>query len=357
MSTHVEDSAVGAWLRSIVHGDADPRLQESAGQMLSVLEDSVPATSDGPFLTVVMRTQGRKPEAFRDALLTLLGQSDQDFELLVVGHDVDDAVSERILAVLDEQPSSFRSRIRYIPVRGGGRSRPLNAAIEVGAGRYFAFFDDDDMVFGHWVETFREAAEGRHGRLIRAVASTQRMEQETWSSEVQGFRTLTWPRAEYAASFEYEQHLERNHTPFMSIAFPCQLFTLWGERFDEELDVCEDWDMILRGAFLLGVESVDELTSIYRLWTGVTSSYTEHDRASWRMSESRVRAKLNGRSVILPSGGPASIIESMRQVEVRVSNNTQLNQILGSTSWRVTAPLRWVSTVLRALARRVRGRG
>lgn len=347
---NVPGSAAERWIENIVQSDADEKLKQSLTEALSILKAGRETAEGTPFLTVVMRTQGKKLEALQDALLTLVGQTDQDFELLLMAHNTDETVRASLREIVDWQMPSFRSRVQLVDVQGGGRSRPLNEAIELGRGRYFVFFDDDDMVFGNWVEAFHDAAEANDGRLLRAIASTQKVRSEVWPGGALGFRTLTWPKAEYIREFEYERHLEVNHSPFMSVAFPRELFFLWGERFDEVLDVCEDWDLILRGAYLLGVYSVDELTAIYRLWTGVTSSYTEHDRASWKASEKRVRIKLNTRPSILPEGAPASILESVKSVENRaVVDMKVMNDFLNSTSWKVTAPLRKVTRKVRSL--------
>ncbi|UOQ59922.1 glycosyltransferase family 2 protein [Leucobacter rhizosphaerae] len=346
-------SAAEVWLENLIQGDVHEDLKKPIAEAIAVLAEARRSEEDRPFLTVVMRTQGKKPEAFKDAILTLYGQSDQDFELLVMAHNTGESDLAVVRRIIDQQAPSFRERIRLVEVTGGGRSRPLNTALTEGRGRYFAFFDDDDLVFGHWVESFHTASEQQRGRLLRAVGSTQRMEHETWPGGASGFRSTTWPKAEYLRTFEFERHLERNHSPFMSVAFPRELFETWGERFDEVLDVCEDWDMILRGAFLVGVTSVDELTVVYRLWTGVTSSYTEHDRAAWQASEARVRDKLNSRPSIMPEGAPNSIVDSMRQVETQiVIDNPVIHQIMSSTSWRITAPLRWVTNQARRAIRR-----
>lgn len=348
----VAASAAELWFRQLLEGGADQRLKDAVRGVVEVFSETEERPSDSPFLTVVMRTQGRKPEAFQDALLTLFGQTDQDFEVLIMAHNVDQPELGQVQETIDRQAESFRKRITLHEVRGEGRSLPLNASLEKGRGEYFAFFDDDDLLFGHWVETFKIGARQAPGRLVRAVAATQRVEAETWFDGRDGYRSTTWPKAEYAKTFGYAQHLERNHSPFMSVAFPRQLFSFWGEHFDEQLDVCEDWDMILRGAFLLGVNSVEELTVIYRLWTGVTSSYTEHEREAWVRSEARVRARQNDLPGILPEGASASIVDTVQERDQIVLHDPRVAELMNSTSWKVTAPMRRAARLMKRIQRR-----
>ena len=42
-----------------------------------------------PFLSVVMRTQGRRPFSLEESLTGLLAQTVDDFEILVMAHNVD----------------------------------------------------------------------------------------------------------------------------------------------------------------------------------------------------------------------------------------------------------------------------
>jgi len=299
--------------------------------------------SSGPFLTVLMRTQGRRLEPFKDALLCLAAQSSTDFEIILLAHgaEADDLVELR--HAVDNQVESFRSRISIVEVEGGGRATPLNRGLSLARGRYVAVFDDDDVLFANWVEEFLIASEVGHGKLLRSIAATQNAAPETWPQGELGFRTSTWPNAAYAKSFDQLDHLDVNHSPFMSVAFPRYLFSSLGLTFDEQLDVCEDWDVILQGSLTLGVHSIDALTCIYRRWEGGSSSYTSHSREQWMRSEKRVIDRLDNAPQLLPVGQIARI----RDRRVYITNNNdeaarQLHEIHISKSFRLVQRIRHI---------------
>lgn len=282
-----------------------PELATRLTSVIELLVASDPA--ERPFLTVLLRTQGRRLEALKDAMLCLAAQTDRDFEVIVLAHDAEKAARSAIGSIVDRQPAEFASRIRIIDVSGGTRSAPLNAGVEAANGRYVAVFDDDDLVFGNWVEEFAAAAAASPGRLVRTAVAVQDAHPETWPQGHEGFRSTSWPSPEYPAGFDQLKHLLVNWSPFMSWAFPRALFDLYGLRFDEELSVCEDWDIILRGSILCGVQEARVLTAVYRRWTDAETSYTRHSTDEWSRSERRVLERLDSRVLMLPPGSLESI--------------------------------------------------
>ena len=307
-----------------------------AEQLRAVRETLTNRGTSHPFLSVLLRTQGQRIEPLKDALLCLSGQTDEDFEVILIDHAAPPEAAAEVRRIVDQQRPSFRDRITVIEVQGGSRARPLNVAVGAARGRYIAVYDDDDLVFGNWVEEFHRASERGDGRLVRSVVATQQMRPETWTSGAIGFRSFNWPKAEYAKTFDQLAHLRSNHSPFMSWAFPSTLFTRFGLEFDENLSVCEDWDMILRGSFLCGVDQADALTAVYRRWEGASSSYTLHSVEAWRASEARVIEKLDRGSVIFPPGS----IEQIRALIGTDRTAEELRLVLGSWSWRLTRPVR-----------------
>ncbi|TFD16877.1 glycosyltransferase [Cryobacterium sp. TMT1-21] len=330
----------------------DPRL---ASALHAVQEAIAEPVADGPFLSVLLRTQGRRLEPIKDALLCLAGQTSQDFEVIVIDHDSDPVGAAAVRKIIASQPASFGGRIRIVEVKGGNRARPLNAGIHAATGRYIAVFDDDDLLFGNWVAEFERVAETSSGRLLRGVVAVQNVAPEKWPQAQEGFRTISWPKAAYPREFDQLAHFEVNYSPFMSWAFPRSLFVTYGLEFDEELTVCEDWDMILRGSTMCGVDDVNALTAIYRRWEGGASSYTDHSKDSWAWSEARVWEKLDGSTLVLPSGS----VTDVRWLLAGRGARNELNALVHSPAWRLARPLRGFVRAVRygrALAGKARRR-
>jgi glycosyltransferase involved in cell wall biosynthesis len=297
--THFNQSSLSLFLKDF---SAPSDVDEAVVNAAAALNEAIWSKSKQSeyFLTVLVRTQGKREEALKDALLCLASQTDSDFHVVILAHDAkgkNAAMLERIVA---RQEPSFRDRINIVPVKGGSRAKPLNVGIGHIRGNYVSVFDDDDLLFANWVEVFKEGANASPGTVQRAISAAQHVKPETWPQGGDGYRTVTWPEVPYPETFEILDHFEVNKSPFMSIAFPAIIFTKLGLRFDEELSVCEDWDLILQAALLCGVNSLKELTSIYRMWDGVETSYTKHSEDSWRASEAKVKARVNDKVQLIP---------------------------------------------------------
>ena len=131
------------------------------GRPLDLLPGPLPPpeeASDGPFLSVLMRTQGTRPEPLSVALRSLADQLCRDFELLLLVHNPGREVAARMSEVVDSQPEWLRTRTRIETVVGGGVARPLNHGLMLASGRYVTILDDDDLALPHWVQTFAQLA-------------------------------------------------------------------------------------------------------------------------------------------------------------------------------------------------------
>lgn len=286
------------WLNELLEHRDERFLQE----YLPVIEanNHRDHTAD-PFLTIITRTQGNRPEMLREALLSLVAQSDEDFELIIVGHKVPDDREAQLQSIIAEQPPSLRNRIRYITLDHGNRTAPINLGISHAHGAYVSILDDDDIVFDHYVEAFHKAAQDAYGTLLHAYVLSQ-----PWKTLETPHGTALYsagaPRDFYCSNFHMVHQFEDNFCPLMGIAFPTVYFHKYGMIFDESCAVREDWDYIMRLASLVGVTDIPEPTAIYRSWQNAENSTAVHNAREWDENYAVLSEKFKQMPVLIPAG-------------------------------------------------------
>lgn len=347
-----------------------------------------------PFLTVLMRTQGTRTAPFRDALNSLANQTSHDFELKILAHDVSDEGRANIDAHVDALPEWLASATEIIPVHGGGRSRPLNTGLDSARGRYVAALDDDDAALPEWVAEFAALAERDRGKVLRARVAQVSMDGK---SEPELF----------PEDFDFIAHFVGNESPICGLAYPRDAMIAYDLHFDESLDVVEDWDLLLRATTYFGVAVSPRITSHYRRWYGVDDSRSDHAQEVWAAAQRTVQDKSDDRPILLPPGSARLLRAGRHRVQelrsaldeakadadadhrrltlalsdseaaranlqrelVRAEGhrdavaaeldrtNAALYAITGSHSWRITAPLRAVTSRVRTANRGQKRKG
>ena len=306
-------TSVGLFL-AMLRGSAAPHA--STNQFVRVYEPATPVVADlspatssesGPLFTVVMRTQGKRMAALREVLLCLRGQSINDFELRLMVHMATDADAAAVETLVAELPADIAGRTHLARVNDGGRARPLNEGLAAARGRYVVCLDDDDLVLAHWLETFQRLAKEHPGRVLRAVAVSQQVTGTLSDGGKTSHRASGPVVPEFLEDFDVVRHLDISTTPLMGWAFPVSAYRDLGLRFDETLDVCEDWDYELRTLLLCGVAPTREITCIYRRWLGVETSGTLHGVEQWQQARAVIRERLDNHPALLPAGWLSAI--------------------------------------------------
>ena len=96
-----------------------------------------------PEISVIITTYKRKPDMLRRAVKSVLLQSFEDIELIVVDDNV--PAQRELLAVKDTVQSFSDERVAYhINERKKGACGARNTGITKARGKYIAFLDDDD---------------------------------------------------------------------------------------------------------------------------------------------------------------------------------------------------------------------
>lgn len=281
------------------------------------LPGAVPsAPADGekrPFLTVLTRTQGSRLSCLREVLLCLTAQTVTDFEVLVIGHCVSEQQEGEIQAVIKETPTWLREKIRFLHVDGGTRATPLNLGFSEARGSYISILDDDDLVFDNWVECFRRLYQKNPGKILRVGIARQDWEFVHTSCGSDTARAIGLPEAVYTKPFNFLGQLHQNECPTMGLAYPASVFQDLGVRFDEDMTTVEDWDFLMRSAYICGVADNLEIAGIYRWWANAESSKTVHGPEEWNRNQDDVLIKLDRMPLLLPNGYASQILQLVRE--------------------------------------------
>ena len=218
--------------------------------------------------------------------------------------------------------------------------------LDAARGRYLAFLDDDDVVTANWIEEFRAAADAAPGAVLRAQCVAQ--EHARTPDGLIEFAPIEGFSAPYNPDFDLVQHRQFNQTPICSWAVPVGAARALRLRFDDDLPVLEDWEFLVRAAELLGVSNRGEFTSVYRRFTdGWGSTKTVHEKI-WLETAYAIRNRLDMTPTLLPAGS----IEPMARLRedaaaMSAAYDAAIAQVQAferSRFWKMTAPLRWVTS-------------
>ncbi|GLS19943.1 hypothetical protein GCM10007874_29600 [Labrys miyagiensis] len=119
-----------------------------------------------PFFSVVIPVYNRA-RVIRDAVDSVLKQSFQDFEIIVVDDGSTDNSCARIATVAD-------SRMRLVVQKNAGASAARNRGIDLARGHFVAFLDSDDTFLPHHLEAMAELVRGTQGLIAYAPVRAYR---------------------------------------------------------------------------------------------------------------------------------------------------------------------------------------
>lgn len=181
-----------------------------------------------PLFTVVIPVYNRAAE-LRTALLSVLAQTEQDFEIVVVDDGSKDQPMPAVAQIND-------SRITFIRQDNRGGAAARNTGINAARGRYIAFLDSDDRFLPGHLATMRALLVDRENTAGYARMIVDRGEGRTF---------LKPPRAiapgEHMATYLL---CDRGFVPTITLVVE----TRWARRirYDESLRFAQDTDFAIR---------------------------------------------------------------------------------------------------------------
>ncbi|MDZ7288429.1 MAG: glycosyltransferase [candidate division KSB1 bacterium] len=182
----------------------------------------------------------------REAIDSVLAQTEQDFELIVVDDGSTDQTRELI--------AEYGGRVRYLYQSNRGVSAARNLGIRHATGKLIAFLDSDDL----WLP--KKLA--RQVKWLAAHPSTMLCHtDEIWIRR--GVRVNQKKIHAKSGGWIYPMCLPRCIISPSSVVMRRELFDVVGV-FDEQLPVCEDYDLWLRVTPRLEVGFIPEPLIIKR---------------------------------------------------------------------------------------------
>lgn len=200
--------------------------------------------------SIIIRTEGRRPQGLRRAVASALQQSVMDVRVIVVGDGVDPAL--QLQGLTD-------ARLQIVARGKCGRSAAGNAGCALVQTPLLGFLDDDDELFPQHVATMRAALDAAPDAVAAYGFTTEVAVRGVDDAAQDGAIRLRG-----VAPFCRPALWIRNYLPIQSVVFRRDSLA-GGSAFDETLESLEDWDLWLRlsrrGAFI----AVPEVTSRYRI--------------------------------------------------------------------------------------------
>ena len=217
---------------------------------ISGLEDAGEATA----FDVVVRTRNR-PHLLREALDSIRAQLHPAHKVIVV-NDGGETIAD--LCSSDENGLDLEL-VEFAESRG--RSAAAQAGLECATTSHVVFLDDDDLMYpDHLLVLGRAVARGVSTPYVDAVQGLWRMTDSGDFEQISRHRT-------FGGDFDPSSFELVNHIPLPCVAIPRELALELG-GFDPELELYEDWDLLLRLVARSPFFYIPRVTCEYRMIEG-----------------------------------------------------------------------------------------
>ena len=328
---------------------------------------------DLPLVSILIRSMNRT--SLREALDSVSLQTYSHIEVVVI------AACGQAHPAIGASCGRFPLRLEF---SSDGSSLPrahaANLALERAKGQWLIFLDDDDTFDPDHIANLIQAL--YQYPQIKAVYAGVRLEDD--KGQVKGSFNLPFDQKRLFAS---------NFIPIHALLFSRSLIGEGGARFDENMDVYEDWDFWLQLSLHTSFLHVSKISATYRargdsgvglsanedmqqkgreqlfdkwrlLWTGKDVNQLAQCALDleWKLTECDNRIAGLNQALAERDNQLADLNQAMAERDSRIANlnravdennehiarldqiiaarEYEIRQILDSTSWRLTYPLR-----------------
>ncbi len=234
-----------------------------------------------PRVSVIIITFNR-PQYICEAIDSVLGQTFNDFEIIVV----DDGSAARTKEVLEKYGSS----IQYVFQDHKGRSVARNTGINAAKGEYIAFLDDDDIWLPEKLEK-QVAFLNSHSEIGLVHAFIELMDEDGRPLPKETKKQRKFYKRAIRLGYNY-QGMSRLCVMYTSTVLLRKECLNKIGLFDPDMKAFEDWDFYLRFALKYNIGTIAESLVRFR----IHKAHTTQDE----FIEARIKLSLKHLAIIQP---------------------------------------------------------
>ncbi|MBF0605926.1 MAG: glycosyltransferase [Magnetococcales bacterium] len=207
-----------------------------------------------PLVSLIVRTKDR-PKMLLKALESIAGQTYRPIEVVLVNDGGCALDIEGIRLILGD------CQCRYIALEENhGRSHAGNVGLTNATGNYIGFLDDDDDLMPEHLDTLVTFLERSD---FHTAYSDCEIVHKQYNIEKQNF-TDAYTYVFYSEDFNYDTLLLENYIPIHCLLF--KRSAIEGSLFDEDFELFEDWDLLIRLAAIHPFHHIKKTTAHYNNW-------------------------------------------------------------------------------------------
>jgi glycosyltransferase involved in cell wall biosynthesis len=210
----------------------------------------------GRVVSVIVRTKDR-PILLKKALKSIVAQTYRPVEAVIVndgGQDLDTVEIQEILGDID---------LRYVKLdKSAGRAHAGNTGIEHARGEYAAFLDDDDLFYPDHLAILVDVLERYDYQAVYSDAHISYHDFDPDKTQI----VEREKRLFTSKDFSYEELLVDNYIPLLCLLFRKETLKKY-KGFDENFEIYEDWDLLIRIAEKHPFYHIPRITAEYVQWS------------------------------------------------------------------------------------------
>ena len=230
------------------------------------------STQENLLVSIIIRTRDR-PNLLKKALKSVFIQTYRPIEVIIVNDGGCKILLSDIKSILGD--ISFK----YVELgENKGRSFAANKGISVAEGRFIGFLDDDDEFYMDHIHVLVKS-------LINNDYLVGYTDFETIEYAYDEEKTKYFIKNRYTSSEDFSNNkiILKNFIPLICLLFNRRVFDEF--LFDEEFELFEDWDLLIRVSERYPFYHVRKVTAIYNrnLSNQITSEGRLHEEAYMKL--------------------------------------------------------------------------